>query len=506
MLLFFALSIPHTLLAKEEKESGNVFRFHTALEPKTVDPAGLNESSGGFLFYNLYRSLYRINSADELIPELASQCIWKTRLKLLCNLKTEIKFSDGTPIVAQDFILAWQRILDPKVGSKHSELLTAISGASEILKGEKPPSALKVIRIQDQSFEIILEKEDPELLYKLASPVLTPIKSPLPMNSENYHLLKTTGPYRIKSWNSKLKIQLENNPFYFDRRNRPPVEIVMVDEDMVALSLYDLHKVNFLRRLAVKEIPLRQKNPDFKFIPLYRFDIIGFGPQLAQQKNLRKALTLSLNFPELTAAYYTPGQIGCPSLPRNMAEPYPCYHFNLAEAQKAFARVPKSLQKKGLKLVFSKLSGEDVARGMEWMQNQWKKNLNFSVELESLEYNHFIQTLQTHPPALFHKGVNLQRPTCTAALELFTSSSKENYIKYNSSTYNRAVSQLSHASGKRKKEICGQTLTTMMNEFIMIPMGEIYSAILAQPQFTGWGLTKLNQLDLTQLQYLNKQN
>lgn len=307
-----------------------------------------------------------------------------------------------------------------------------------------------------------------------------------------------TGPYRLSEWQRKTRVRLEPNPYYFVKNKRPPVEVLMIEEDSTAIQLYDLGKLDFLRRISVKEIEKRRASKEFHFIPTYRFDYIGFGPELKDYPEVRKALALSLNYPELTKAYLTPGKIGCPSLPARMAAPWPCLELNLTAANAAFDKAKPNF-KVPMILTYSKAGGEDVGRGMEWMQSQWKKHLELQVSLRPMESGVFYQDLKTHPPVLFRKGTNLDRPTCLSALENFESSSPNNNIGLKNEKFDKIVAEL-RESDKRSKNLCGDGLKILINEYHLIPLGELYFPMLAKLDFRGWRVTPLNQLDLTELE------
>jgi oligopeptide transport system substrate-binding protein len=482
--------------------AAETFKFHSSQEPAAVDPLMLTEATGGFLFYNLYRGLYRVSGDGVLVPELASSCAWQDRKKttMLCRLRPGARFSDGTAIKAEHFVFAWHRLVAPGSGTRHAELLAHVKGFADVISGRKPVSALGISAKGERAIEIRFEKPDPEFIYKLASPILTPLLKPPPVDPDEFTKAVTTGPYRIKSWSRKTRIELEPNPYYFRKASRPAAEVLLISEDATALQMFDLGKLSLLRRLTVKEIASRKSKPGFLYIPTFRFDYVGFGPDLEPYPQLRKALALALNYPELTAAYETPGKIGCPSLPKRLAQPYPCHRFSLALAQEALADVPDEIKKKTWTLAFSKAGGEDIARGMEWMQAQWKKHLDLNVELKVVENSMYLKTLATNPPALFRKGLNLDRPTCTAALENFASESPENLIRFKSAEYDKLVAELAAETREQRKAVlCGRALRLLIDGYRLIPLGEIHFAMLAANGFENYRITPLNQLDLTGL-------
>lgn len=482
-------------------EPASVFRFHSSQEPPTLDPGALNEATGGFFLYNLFRGLYRLDQNGELTPELAKGCQWMDSefKKLNCKMRENGKFSNGNLIKAEHVVKSWQRLLSKTTRSKHSELLLNIKNASKILRDELPASKLGV-EADNLNLEILFDQPDPEFIDKLVAIALTPLYSDPPTRLEDFKNLVTNGPFLITDWQKKTRLVLKPNPHYHRSTSRPQIEMLIIEEDSSAMQLYDLGKLDFLRRLPVIEISKRKKRPDFHFISTLRFDYMGFGNELQSQPKLREALIYSLNYPELTKAYQTPGTIGCPSLPKNMAKPWPCIKFDLKRAKRAWSKVSPADQLKTYTLSFSKNAGDDVTRGMEWMQAQWRKHLGAKIMLRPLELKMFLSELRSPNLSLFRKGINLDRATCTSALENFALNNPENFLGFKSIAFTQIVNKLSHTSDQQNKiELCGQGLNLLLKESALIPMGEMYFAMLAKTKFKGWYLTKVQQFDLTEL-------
>ena len=118
-----------------------------------------------------------------------------------------------------------------------------------------------------------------------------------------------------------------------------------------------------------------------------------------------------------------------------------------------------------------------------------------------VEQKMYLKNLRAEPFSIFRKGIGLDRPSCTAALETFKSGNPNNYIMWKNSKYEDRVWQTSLVEdSSQKKKSCRKAIEVLMNEYRIIPMGEMHFTILARPQFSGWKLNQLNQLDLSQLQ------
>jgi oligopeptide transport system substrate-binding protein len=297
-------------------------------------------------------------------------------------------------------------------------------------------------------------------------------------------------------------VRLESNLHYKkgDAKARPPVEILFVDDDETALNLYEQGQLTFLRRLPTTMIPKMKSRPDFIQVPIARFDYLGIGPQFENEPDLREALAYSLDFNELARIYDALGIPGCPSLPRHLMEAEPCIKFDLPRAKAALAKASSDDKKKRYSLGFSKLGGDDIKKGAEWEQAQWKKNLGLTFDLDSAEQGVYLARLKSNPPSVFRKGIGLERPTCLAALETFAEGGSENYVNFHDAKYEKIVAELTSAkSEKQRRKLCSQGIQILLDSHKILPLGRIHFTLLARPEFKGWSLNEMNQLDLARL-------
>lgn len=466
--------------------SEKIFRLHLATEPSGLDPNKQRTTTSSYLLGNLYRNIFIYDDTKGLLPDLGEKCSRDKKKNLICTLKKNLKWSDGTPLTSQDFITTYKKILDSKNAVPRADLLFKIKNAQDIYNGKKGLETLGVSAPDKLTLKFEFQKNDNEFEYNLATTLLAPTKA---------DLSAFNGPYILKEWKKGQKIVLTPNPEYpMGHPARPIVEFAFIEEDTVALQLYEKNELHFLRRLPTLFIPQYKSRKDFYWQPVIRLDYLGFGPELASQEEVRKALTYSLNYVELQKIFSSDGRPGCIGLPDSwFPEKAPCYDFNLKE-------VPPLKKTQTYTMMFSALGGEDHKRATEWLQNQWRKNAGLKVNLEGKENKIFLQILQNSPPAIFRKGVSPDRPTCLSALETFAPESPENYLRLKSAEYDQILEALATAkTEKERKKWCLAGTEFLLKRHLMIPTGAIHFSILAKPEFIGWKLNQTNQLDLSNL-------
>lgn len=483
-------------------EAPKPFRLHLPTEPTTFNPqVSRTTATSSYLLYSLHRSLYRVEGNGHLVPDLARKCDWsKDGLKLTCELRKNLKWSDGTALTSEDFLRSYFRILDPAKTSPRADLLFPLKNAQARFENQKTDKDVGVRA--DGPTKLIYEftKKDPDFLWTLSTYILSPIPKDA---SADLMSGPFSGPYKLKTYDKGRRILLTPNSYYEGVSPRPSsqpdVEFAFIAEDNTALNLYIKNELDFLRRLPTEYIPKYRKDPEFHSLPVTRFDYLGFGPRLRENQGVRKALSLSLNYPELQSIFSSEGTPGCAGAPAEWfaQDRIPCLVYDLAAAQKE--KIPDAL--KNLTYMFSSLGGDDHRRGAEWQQAQWRDHIGVNVASVPVENKVFLARIKSDAPDMFRKGLAPDRLTCLAVMETFVEGHPENYARYASQEFKALVEKLREAkTDKDRRARCSAAVKKLLDDYAVIPLGAWNFAILAKKNYRGWELNPLNQLDLSRLE------
>jgi oligopeptide transport system substrate-binding protein len=142
---------------------------------------------------------------------------------------------------------------------------------------------------------------------------------------------------------------------------------------------------------------------------------------------------------------------------------------------------------------------------MQFVADQWKKNLRIEVSLEALENSYFQSQVQKSALGLYRRGFSLERPTCLAALEVFHSEHKQNHIGFQSPEFDHHIRQMKllKIEDVEYHDHCRLAVEELLLKGYMIPTGPIYFSMLIRPNWKGWKLNSLNHLDLESLRFEN---
>ncbi len=498
--LVFTLLIVVLANCTESEKVASAFSFHLFMEPQHLDPARSRASSASYFFYNTLRGLYKINAHNQPEPE-GGLCLWYSDTLLTCTLKAD-QWSNGDPVTADDYVRVFRHVIDPETASPRSHLLKNIKNAKQILTGDLAVEALGVRSQGPLKLLIEFSRRDREFFYKLASTALYPTHKDHDPNKKAFNEFVVNGPYKVKDWQPGKLLQLEPNPNYTrGHSKRPALDIHFIDDELTAYRLYEKGKLTFLRRVPSQLISLLKEREDFYQQPMLRFDYIGFGESIMSQPHLREAMVQAVNYQKLKILLGALERPGCPSIPKSWLVNQQCYNFDLKKARVALEKVEKKYREQTYQLKVSQLGGNDIKKQAEFLQNQWQRNLGLNIQINQVEQKTFLAELRTSPPDIFRKGVGMDRPTCMNALETFAEDSRQNFIDLKDSQYNRWVQKMGQydVGSQNYIKVCQTATNYLLDNHIVIPLGEMHFTIMASPKYEGWTLNGMNQLDLSQV-------
>lgn len=473
----------------------SAFSFTLFKEPHTLNPNHHESFHGDYFLPQIMSGLYKIENESSLVEDGGS-CFWKTSIILKCKIFSSHKWENGEAIKAQDYFRSFQRLINPKIISPKQKLVESILNFKKIISGQTNLSKKEFKIISDSEFEIFFKVPDFDFLYKLAQPSLAPTHESEITDVNEYKKYVSSGPYKFKNWIKNEKIELTPNLNYHKKNKRPDLNIYFVSDDKAAYRLYSAKKISFLRRLTSDLIEKHKTNHDFHQIPVSRFDYVGFSNKIRESK-LNQSLATSINFDDFKKMFHALGPPGCPSIPDLWQKNIYCQKYNPKNKKIEFTD----------KVTFavSKLGGDDIIKIAEFFQSEWKKNINFEVEIQIVEQTTYLKNLRENRYDIFRKGVGLDIPTCFEALKDFSSYGNNNYTQFSNPEFNNYVTLLLRTKDlEKRKLICSKALKILITQFIIIPMGKMHFSILADPQFKNWKLNSLNQLDLSGLEFSNK--
>jgi oligopeptide transport system substrate-binding protein len=212
-LLLLAAIPAHFLFCAGPARAETVLNRGNGAEPESLDPAFAGSTMEANILGDLMVGLTTLDAAARPIPGMAER--WETSpdgLTWTFHLR-KARWSNGVAVTAQDFIFAWQRLLDPKTAARSAENLWVIRNARGITAGALPVTALGVTAQGPMTLRVTLERPAPYLPELLTLPGALPLPHNPGFKPGGYI---SDGPYLLKAWLPNDHVTLAKNPRFYD--------------------------------------------------------------------------------------------------------------------------------------------------------------------------------------------------------------------------------------------------------------------------------------------------
>ncbi|WP_455362091.1 ABC transporter substrate-binding protein [Streptomyces sp. SYSU K21746] len=180
-------------------------------EPTTLDPAKIGDYSPQTVEANLCDTLTRMNADFSLSPGVARKVTWTDDRTLVLDLRSDVKFWDGSPMTPQDVIYSLERQRDPKTQGLYGNFLSAVTS----IKATGPHQVTLRTKTYDQTLPKALSTSFGAVSQKAYTEKAGPAYGTAKVG------LMCTGPFKLGSWKSGSSITLERNNAYWDTKLKP---------------------------------------------------------------------------------------------------------------------------------------------------------------------------------------------------------------------------------------------------------------------------------------------
>jgi len=214
----------------ESVEDAQVLRRGNGGEPGSLDPALAEDVHAFNVLRDLYEGLVTEAPDGSLVPGVAR--LWEVSddgLGYTFQLRDDALWSDGSPVVAGDFIASLRRALSPDSQSPYAFLLYPILNARAVAGGEMPLAALGVRALNSKTLEIHLHSPTSYFPGILAMPIAFPLFQGQILDARQFSdpaSFVGNGPYVLKERQVGSRIRLEKNPRF---REAGTVDVPIID-------------------------------------------------------------------------------------------------------------------------------------------------------------------------------------------------------------------------------------------------------------------------------------
>lgn len=476
-----------------------------------VDPQVCTDVTSVDLINYIFEGLTKTDSKGNVIPAVAES--WSQKGKIWTfNLRKNAKWSNGEPVVAKDFIAAWERVLNPTTQSEFAYLMYCIEGAEQYNRGtSKDFSTVGVKALDDRRIQVTLNKPM-GYFYKLLS-----LATFFPQNRKYFNLNKYTygynngdgivgnGPFTIKEWNGEENIIFTKSKYYW---NRDKIQIKNIEFDFYLDSVLDSFEKNLVDIISVKTY----EHESVKNKSGYKtYDNSSWYLQLNNTKNIfsnakiRRAISMAIDREKLenagllrkSEAIVPNGISGVNDFFRSeYDEKEYGVIYNVDLAKQLFDEGLKELgiNLKKIPLLTLIVGNAEYAINIgEFIKSELKNTFGLKVKLEPLDFDERIQRQRNldYDISLAGWGPDYNDPM--TYLEIWTSYSLLNTTGWSNSEYDVLINSAKYELDEKKRmSILNQAEKLLIKEAAVIPIYVQVRAVLVKDNIKGLTLGMLS--------------
>jgi oligopeptide transport system substrate-binding protein len=280
----FALVVPILATGTAAQDGGNVLRVHHPTYPDVVDPQKSSFTNEIDILQLAYEGLTRLDTNQESVSGAAESWEYnEDATQITFHLREGLKYSDGSPLTAENFRYAVERTCDPVTAGEYQGILFEIAGCADFAglalddegntreytpeEYNEARAALGAKAVDDRTFQIDLTNPAPYFHTVAALWVFYPVKQEIveadPDNwwqSAENHI--GNGPFTITGIDEEQRWTFAANENYWQGRPKlDGIEYRYVEDAAVALEAYRTGDLDIVD-LEPPQIPEVKADPE----------------------------------------------------------------------------------------------------------------------------------------------------------------------------------------------------------------------------------------------------
>ncbi len=424
------------------------------------------------------------------------------------HLRKTALYWDGTPVKAQDFVYAWQRLIDPRLAAPSGPFFAAsilngdqVSALDPQRDASQIPAALGTIGVKavdDFTLQVTLSHPNPAFVWIAAMPAGGPIRQDIVAKyadkwASSPDSLVTNGPFRITEMVPNVHLTVVPNPHYWGAKPKlTAITFDVVNDGAVGLAKYkngeldaiDVQPAQAARVAADGELKLELvKTPALSvFWIVFRLDQAPVN-----NVKVRQAIAEAIDRDAFIAQIFQ-GQ-GLPAqtfIPKGMHGYAPelgsSQQFDVARARATFAASGVSAKDMAaVKFTYDQSSDFSKATA-KFIHDQLKTNLGVDITLEAIDSNTLSSRLDTGDFQIAGPlGWMTDYPDPSDWFGIFLTTNSNNFAFYQNKQYDSFVRTAgSDMQPDRRAQEYKQAQSMVVND--------VPAAFLAQP--VSWNLVR----------------
>ena len=495
-------------LAKDQ-----VLRLMLEDQPATLDPGQTQYSYETAVLRAISEPLLKPNAELTGVFPAAAQSYEANDAgtAYVFHLRSAAKYWDGTPVKAQDFVYAWQRLIDPRLAAYNETLF-----ADAVLNGQRVSlmdpqrdgaaidgalGTLGLKAVDDLTFQVQLAHPDPAFLWLAAMPAGAPIRKDVVAKSGDKwsatpETLVTNGQFKVIDMVKNDHVRVERNPNYWGGKpTLTRIDFMIVNDGAVALTKY---KNGELDEMSVQPAQASSVSSDSALnrrlvkTPNLTVFWIVFRVNSPPLNNLRvrQAISQAIDRNAFVAQVFegeaAPAQTFIPKGMHGYSPNLTSQKFDVAQARASLAA--SGLSAKQVSLTYAYDQSSDFAKATaKFVHDQLKTNLGIELNLQALDPNTLSSRVEAGQFQITGpRGWTADYPDPADWYDLFLTTSSNNIAFWQNPQYDNFVSVArTDIQPTRRDQEYLQAQSMLVGEAPVVFLAQTVTWYLVQPYVRG---------------------
>ena len=500
----------------KEEEDSKTLSVHIGPEPETIDPTLNTAVYSATLIIHAFEGLMKLDEQGVPVEGQAKEFeVSDDGLTYTFTLRDDIKWSDGQSVVAEDFIYAWKRAIDPVTASDYSNMFSVIVGAEEISTSKEGATMddFGAKAIDEKTIEIKLNAPTPYFLELLAFPTYMPVRKDIVEGNEAWATTPetyiTNGPYQLKSWTHDSEMVYAKNENYYnvDKLGPDQIRFVLLSDDNAILSAYKNGEILFADNMPGAEIDAWKDSDEFFLETQLGTYFMVFNTQVKPFDNpkVRQALSLAIDRNFIAEQIGKSGQLPAAAFVstgikdgdkskefRDVGGDYYSvaeedYEDNVEKAKELLAEAgyPNGEGFPQIEYIYNEgsLHG-DTAQAL---QNMWKEELGIETSIVAQEWTVFLNNRSSGNFQIARHGWVADYNDPISFMDTWTTTSGNNVAQWSNSGYDKLVNEIKSSDDNTERFVkLHEAEDILMEEMPVAPLFYYVDLYLKRPNLEGF--------------------
>ena len=475
-------------------------------DPDSLDPHRARSTESMQVLRDLFEGLTRLDHQAAPVPGAAgSWTVSPDGRVYTFKLRPGLRWSNGDPLVAEDFAAGLRRLVDPATASQYAEVVDVIVNSRDIVAGKKPAQSLGVAAPDDGTVVITLTSPAPYLPGLMAHPSCSPLhRRSLAELGDRFArpgAQVSNGAFVLGEWLPNSHIRAARNPHYWNNGgNRiDAVKYLQIADESAELRAYragDMHLTCVVPRGQFDWIRQNLRG-ELHVVPQLSTYYYGFNLDRPRWRDVRvrRALSMVIDRERLANSVLRVGELPAYGWVPPGVFNYQSQAFDYATAPMAqrIAEAQQLLKAAGftrdrpLGFELRYNNGEVHTKIAVAVASMWKEALGVEASLAGVEFKSLMQDIDRRDVDLYRLSWVGDYNDAYTFLQYLKGDFGINLPHYASREYDGlldAAAQLVDVA--RRRRLLEQAERLALADHPLIPLYFYVNKHLVKPEVRGW--------------------